>query len=166
MQSGVGYSPSDVRNPPPPAMRASSRCLHRMTAKDPSTPRDSPSKALDVRSGIDSATLATTLLSRLQEPTMTPARIRPVVNRLPVHGHGRSTGVREFLRRPMDRLRQMRCGLHGHEMLLHFEHTRVSLRCFVCGAETPGWTIDERRDFCKSSPYSPDDRVRTGLASA
>jgi hypothetical protein len=42
-----------------------------------------------------------------------------------------------------DRVRQMFCGLHGHDTLLHFEHDRISLRCASCGHETPGWELNE-----------------------
>jgi hypothetical protein len=45
--------------------------------------------------------------------------------------------------RVIDRLRQMYCGLHGHDTLLHFEHDRMSLRCVSCGHETPGWELNE-----------------------
>jgi hypothetical protein len=43
----------------------------------------------------------------------------------------------------MDRLRQMMCGLHGHDTLLHFDKDRLSLRCVSCGHETPGWELNE-----------------------
>jgi hypothetical protein len=45
--------------------------------------------------------------------------------------------------RVIDRLRQMYCGLHGHDTLLHFEHERMFLRCVSCGHETPGWELNE-----------------------
>ena len=45
--------------------------------------------------------------------------------------------------RVIDRLRQMFCGLHGHDTLLHFEHERMSLRCVSCGHESPGWELNE-----------------------
>jgi hypothetical protein len=38
--------------------------------------------------------------------------------------------------------RQVFCALRGHEMMLHFESDRLSLRCLACGAETPGWRLD------------------------
>lgn len=40
-------------------------------------------------------------------------------------------------------LRQMLCGLHGHDTMLHFEQERMSLRCVSCGHETPGWDLNE-----------------------
>ena len=43
----------------------------------------------------------------------------------------------------MESLRQMLCGLRGHDTLLHFEDERMSLRCVSCGHETPGWELNE-----------------------
>ena len=43
--------------------------------------------------------------------------------------------------------RQALCGLHGHAMMLHAEPARMSLRCFLCGAETTGWTMHVHRTF-------------------
>ena len=43
----------------------------------------------------------------------------------------------------LNRLRQMLCGLHGHDTMLHFEQDRMSLRCVSCGHETPGWELTE-----------------------
>ena len=43
----------------------------------------------------------------------------------------------------LDRVRQMICGLHGHDTLLAFEQNRMSLRCVSCGHETPGWELNE-----------------------
>lgn len=39
------------------------------------------------------------------------------------------------------RLRQILCGLIGHDLYRHFTPERVSLRCVACQAETPGWSI-------------------------
>src|SRR5262249_51235422 len=36
----------------------------------------------------------------------------------------------------MDRVRQMFCGLHGHDNLLQFEQDRMFLKCVSCGRET------------------------------
>jgi hypothetical protein len=36
-------------------------------------------------------------------------------------------------------LRQMLCGLTGHDRIRHFERTKLSLKCTNCGHETPGW---------------------------
>jgi len=43
----------------------------------------------------------------------------------------------------IDRVRQMFCGLHGHDNLLQFEQDRMFLKCVSCGHETPGWSLDE-----------------------
>jgi hypothetical protein len=40
-----------------------------------------------------------------------------------------------------DLIRQLVCGLHGHDELLHFETGRLSMRCTTCGHETPGWDL-------------------------
>jgi hypothetical protein len=45
--------------------------------------------------------------------------------------------------RVMDRVRQMLCGLHGHDSLLQFRQDRMFLRCVSCGHETPGWEVSE-----------------------
>jgi hypothetical protein len=44
------------------------------------------------------------------------------------------------------------CALRGHELLLHFEPNRLSLRCPICGAETPGWQLDPRSDLRLDRP--------------
>jgi hypothetical protein len=43
----------------------------------------------------------------------------------------------------IDRVRQVFCGLHGHDSMLQFEQDRMFLRCVSCGHETPGWSLDE-----------------------
>ncbi len=40
-------------------------------------------------------------------------------------------------------VRQMFCGLYGHDTLLHFEQDRMSLKCVSCGHESPGWELNE-----------------------
>ena len=45
--------------------------------------------------------------------------------------------------RVIDRLRQMYCGMYGHDTLLQFQQDRMFLRCASCGHETPGWSLDE-----------------------
>ena len=42
----------------------------------------------------------------------------------------------------LNKVRQFICGLEGHQMVRHFEPTRMSLKC-PCGYETRGWTIRE-----------------------
>jgi hypothetical protein len=38
-------------------------------------------------------------------------------------------------------LAQLWCGLHGHLILLHFEPTKLSLQCALCGYESEGWEV-------------------------
>jgi hypothetical protein len=45
--------------------------------------------------------------------------------------------------RVIERLRQMFCGIGGHDTMLHLERDRMSLRCVSCGHETPGWELNE-----------------------
>ena len=61
-------------------------------------------------------------------------RIRTATNEAPSDGLGG---------RVVDRLRQMYCGMHGHDVLLQFRQDRLFLRCASCGHETPGWSLDE-----------------------
>lgn len=49
--------------------------------------------------------------------------------------------LRRLLSRAVDLIVQLICGLHGHDELLHFEATRLSMRCTTCGHETPGWEL-------------------------
>ena len=46
-----------------------------------------------------------------------------------------------LLTRVGEQVRQLICGLHGHDSLLHFEQGRLSLLCPSCGHETPGWDV-------------------------
>lgn len=41
-------------------------------------------------------------------------------------------------------VRRLRCGLGGHAMVLRFEPRRVSLQCYACGHNTPGWQVAGR----------------------
>lgn len=45
--------------------------------------------------------------------------------------------------RVLAQIRQWFCAVRGHDLLLHFERRRLSLRCADCGWESPGWTIDK-----------------------
>jgi hypothetical protein len=57
-----------------------------------------------------------------------------------------------LIRRATRLVRQRLCGLHGHLFVLHSAPGRLSLRCFACGAETRGWTIDVRPAFRCAGP--------------
>jgi hypothetical protein len=45
----------------------------------------------------------------------------------------------------MDRVREIFCGIHGHEHLLQFQPDRMYLRCLSCGHESSGWELSETR---------------------
>jgi hypothetical protein len=49
--------------------------------------------------------------------------------------------LRRFFARLAFVTRQLICGLHGHDALLHYGHERLSLLCWSCGYETPGWDL-------------------------
>jgi hypothetical protein len=39
-------------------------------------------------------------------------------------------------------LRRRLCRIRGHDLLLHFEPGRVSLRCVDCGWDSSGWMVE------------------------
>ena len=39
------------------------------------------------------------------------------------------------------RLRQLLCGLQGHDSLRQFERDRMYLKCISCGHESHGWDL-------------------------
>ena len=47
----------------------------------------------------------------------------------------------QLLHRAARRAGQMGCGITGHNVLLHYEPTRLSLQCTTCGYESPGWEV-------------------------
>jgi hypothetical protein len=53
------------------------------------------------------------------------------------------TGADDHLRRARSWLREFRCSLHGHDLLLHVDRSRrrICLSCVSCGYETPGWHL-------------------------
>jgi len=51
----------------------------------------------------------------------------------------------QLFRRVSKRAGQMRCGITGHNVLLRYEPTRLSLQCSCCGYETPGWELESER---------------------
>jgi hypothetical protein len=46
--------------------------------------------------------------------------------------------------RLISRLGQLVCGMRGHDSVLHFEGSRVMMRCTSCGHDTPGWEVGGR----------------------
>ena len=58
-----------------------------------------------------------------------------------IQHHTITTPRRSLLTRVADHVRQLICGMHGHDSLLHFERGRMSLLCTSCGHESPGWEL-------------------------
>ena len=50
-----------------------------------------------------------------------------------------------FFQRASKRAGQLRCGMTGHDVLLRYEPTRLSLQCATCGYESPGWDLEPAR---------------------
>jgi hypothetical protein len=59
--------------------------------------------------------------------------------------------------RVMDQVRQFICGLHGHDALLHFEKSRMSLQCTSCGYQTPGWDLKRGIATANTAPSKSRD---------
>ncbi len=68
--------------------------------------------------------------------------------------------------RVLGKVRQLVCGLHGHDTLLQFEHDRMFLRCVSCGHETPGWELTESRPPVGLPQDLRPQMVRAHLVSA
>ena len=69
--------------------------------------------------------------------------------------HQANLEPRGLFARAAGQMRQLICGLHGHDALLHFDHGRISLLCTSCGYESPGWEVKEaqaRRPHTETSP--------------
>ena len=65
----------------------------------------------------------------------------------------------------VDRVKQMWCGLHGHDSLLQFQQDRMFLRCVSCGHETPGWNLTEEAPSVAAQPEAPAALVQPQLMS-
>ncbi len=63
----------------------------------------------------------------------------------------------QFFRRAAKRAGQMRCGITGHNVLLRYQPTRLSLQCSSCGYESPGWEVGPKRAQVSyaETPFSP-----------
>lgn len=56
-----------------------------------------------------------------------------------------------------DRWRQFWCGLRGHTDVLHYERSRLMMRCTSCGHDSPGWQTSDRAPI---RTYDADLRFR------
>jgi hypothetical protein len=72
-----------------------------------------------------------------------------------------------FGTRVMSRVRQVFCGIHGHDSLLQFEQDRLFLKCASCGYESPGWALNEAPEGTDVPAQAPQRvAVRPHLAGA
>jgi len=68
-----------------------------------------------------------------------------------------------------DKVRQMYCGLHGHDSLLQYEQDRLFLKCTSCGHESPGWDLAEAPPAASESATDaarPRTMIRPQLVGA
>ncbi len=63
-----------------------------------------------------------------------------------------------LLKRLGGQVRQVLCGLHGHDSLMHFEKKRLSLVCTSCGHQSPGWDV-QSAPVAQSQTVAPKRRV-------
>ena len=68
-----------------------------------------------------------------------------------------------LLARVGEQVRQLICGLNGHDSLLHFEQGRMSLLCSSCGYESPGW--DVKAEPVRKEPQSGRRVIRMPRAA-
>ena len=62
--------------------------------------------------------------------------------------HGPSVSLAqapEWRQRVLARVQRGLCRMRGHDLLLHVEPGRMSLRCVDCGWESTGWAIEGSR---------------------
>lgn len=70
---------------------------------------------------------------------------------------------RSFVGRAMLHVRQLVCGLHGHDALLHFGDGRISLQCSSCGYESPGWDVRRTSARPEAVVEAPGRMIRLPL---
>ena len=52
----------------------------------------------------------------------------------------------QWARRQFAQVLRGLCALRGHNVVLHCEPRRLSVRCIDCDWESPGWTIEKPSD--------------------
>jgi len=62
--------------------------------------------------------------------------------------------LEQFVQRATRRAGQLRCGMTGHNILMHYEPSRLSLQCTTCGYESPGWELEARLRATPTHPHS------------
>ena len=68
----------------------------------------------------------------------------------------------QFIQRASKRAGQLRCGLTGHNVLMRYQPTRLSLQCTTCGYESPGWEIERNRGLVPAAPAFRPQAVGDG----
>ena len=58
----------------------------------------------------------------------------------------------------LERLLRLPCLFRGHDSVLHFENTRISLRCLSCGYRTPGWRLGPDVGYASSPVHKLSPR--------
>jgi hypothetical protein len=55
------------------------------------------------------------------------------------------------------------CGVHGHQIMLHFEPNKLSLQCSLCGYASDGWEVGKPMTARRlaNNPQARPDRRRT-----
>lgn len=73
--------------------------------------------------------------------------------------------VEKLVRGVSRRIARLICGVHGHVILLHFEPTRLSLHCALCGYESEGWEVGRSKALrvCESPRRRLEKRGPTSL---
>jgi hypothetical protein len=78
----------------------------------------------------------------------------------------------QFVQRASRRAGQLRCSLTGHNVLLRYQPTKLSLQCATCGYESPGWEIERGHTVTSPAPAfepqavgSADRPLRAHIAS-
>jgi hypothetical protein len=58
---------------------------------------------------------------------------------------------------------QISCGIHGHQIMLHFEPNKLSLQCSLCGYASDGWEVGRPMTARRlaNNPQARPDRRRT-----
>jgi len=59
-----------------------------------------------------------------------------------------------------DRIQKGLCGLHGHEPMVNFERDRMFMKCFSCGYESEGWTVNRTSLAALSRPDDSPQALR------
>lgn len=134
------------------------RTGHRLTAKNSAAPRAFPhpgTSAAQMCGGCASVSRTSITGSRCSPcTTRREERVNSEVGmhvehlRHDVRSHGSSFSVaqaRDWIQGVLACGRRTLCAIRGHDLLLHLETCRLSLRCVDCGWESSGWLIERPR---------------------